>query len=289
VACGRLCLNNSAGSGYVGAEGPSGTVYYQPYNGNTITTWNTTLLQYENISFGILSLSLSPCVANTNYDIFLANNNGVASLALGPAWATSTGRSASVPLAFVDGMWFYGAAGNKYMRYIGTIRTTATAGQTTDSQPQRFVWNLYNQGPRRFYNYTTVTGTYTFSNASSGTTANRPICNSTFAVEWVIGLGIASQQYVWLRGCGEGYISAGSGNWFLNLLLDGSSGLNNAQSFHNQGFPMTLRAFFEGNPGVGYHWCTLQENLGNTGSVGTTATVTGWAQGYVDIEGTIWS
>ena len=114
------------------------TIYYTPFHGNRISLYSgSAWIVY---TFSELSLSLSGYAANTNFDIFVYNNNGTPALE-STAWTNDTTRATA--LTTQDGI--YVKTGATTRRYIGTIRTTATIGQCEDSTSRRFVWSLYNQ------------------------------------------------------------------------------------------------------------------------------------------------
>jgi hypothetical protein len=49
------------------------TLYFTPYNGNSISLYDGS--EWDLFSFSELSLSLSGYTSNTNYDIFIYNNS----------------------------------------------------------------------------------------------------------------------------------------------------------------------------------------------------------------------
>jgi hypothetical protein len=135
------------------------TLYFTPYKGNQIALYDGTAWGIH--SFSELSLSLSGYTADTNYDIFIYDNSGTLTLE-SAAWTNNTTRATALVLQ--DGV--YVKSGATTRRYIGTIRTTNTAGQCEDSQPKRFVWNYYNKVSRRlddevaYSNWTYTTDTW---------------------------------------------------------------------------------------------------------------------------------
>ncbi len=131
------------------------TLYFTPYGGKQISLWNSTAWQL--ISFAEVSVSLSSCAASTNYDVFAYLSNGSLALEL-TVWTDATNRATS--LISQDGV--YVKSGDATRRYLGTIRTTATAGQCEDSASKRFVWNFYNQQDRHCFQATTYL-TYSYS------------------------------------------------------------------------------------------------------------------------------
>jgi hypothetical protein len=139
VAEGRLTL--SSGDGMPTANVTNTTLYYTPFTGNKIALYDTATNIWELKTFTECSLALAGTAASTNYDVFIYNNAGTNTLELA-AWASGTARVTN--LAVQNGVYVKSGAANK--RYIGTIRTT-TAGTTTSTTTQRFVWNKDNQVP----------------------------------------------------------------------------------------------------------------------------------------------
>jgi len=62
-------------------------------------------------------------------------------------WTSGTARATA--LQYQDGVWV--SSGDTTWRYLGTYRTTLTAGQIEDSVTKRFVWNYYNRALRYLY------------------------------------------------------------------------------------------------------------------------------------------
>lgn len=129
------------------------TVYFTPYNGNSIGLYDGN--EWDLFTFSELSLSLSGLAANTNFDIFIYNNNGILTLE-STAWTNDTTRATA--LTTQDRIYVKSASITR--RYLGTIRTTGTIGQCEDSSSRRFVWNAYNQELRSLVAANTVNHTY---------------------------------------------------------------------------------------------------------------------------------
>jgi hypothetical protein len=102
----------------------------------------------ENLTFKLPASSI--------YDVFLWNDAGTLRLEWGPVWTNATTRATAVVLQ--DGV--YVKSGVTTRRLLGTIRTTATAGQTEDSDTKRFVNNLCNQVGRTLYKSSDASHTY---------------------------------------------------------------------------------------------------------------------------------
>lgn len=176
------------------------TLYFTPYNGNSISLYDGS--EWDLFSFSELSLSLSGYTANTNYDIFIYNNSGTLTLE-STAWTNNTTRATS--LTTQDGI--YVKSGATTRRYLGTIRTTGTTGQCEDSLSRRFVWNLYNQVEKLLDTaYLGQTHSYT-------TSAWRPWNNNTTVgqarTEFVRGLNIGLVRIKTWSESTAGYSSIG--------------------------------------------------------------------------------
>ncbi|NDB57583.1 hypothetical protein EB001_03960 [bacterium] len=180
VANGRLTLESNVAVSTSDQTSKS-TVYYTPFNGNSISLYNTTSSKWEIITFTQVSLNLGTLVANKNYDIFGYNDNGSLTLELGTAWASDTVRSTNIIIQ--NGV--YCKNGNLTRRYLGTIRTTTTTS-TEDSLIRRFVWNADNRVSRKVY-YASATGPWTYS-----TDSWRAINNVSYNIEVINGLSFGT-------------------------------------------------------------------------------------------------
>lgn len=116
------------------------TVYYTPYNGNTVALYTGSLWVF----YALTELSIAvPATTSTMYDLFLDYNDGTPVLAA-LAWTNDTTRATALTLQ--DNI--YVKTGDTQQRYVGSFRTTGVSGQTEDSAANRFVYNAYNQVPR---------------------------------------------------------------------------------------------------------------------------------------------
>jgi len=179
VAQGRLTLQ--AGVPVSTTDQTAKTVlYYTPYNGDYVALYDTVNTRWDLYQFTERSLNLSGLAANTNYDIFIYNISGT--LVLQPvAWATS-GAGTSTRASAITQLESVWVKDSDKRRYLGTIRTTAVAGQCEDSLVNRFVWNVSNQTTRFLKLLDAVNHTYT---TSSWRNYNN---NSTFRVNLILGL-----------------------------------------------------------------------------------------------------
>jgi len=167
---GYLTLQNAASGGPV--QGPNDitaatTVYYSPYVGNQIPIWNGSSFSILVFPELTLAVSSSAQASNTAYDACIFNNAGTPVAVFGPAWATSSGASAtrgtgagSPQLQKQNGIWVNAFSinanngSNTYTipalqcTYVGSVLVDATAGQIsayrTWGQSRKFgVWNAY--------------------------------------------------------------------------------------------------------------------------------------------------
>lgn len=142
------------------------TIYYTPYVGNQIPLYNGSA--WANTIFTELSIAMagdSDWAAGKNFDVFVFNDAGTIRLVTGAAWTNDTTRAEA--LARLNGLWTnsgsitgrYGAASTVTVpanqgTYVGTFRTTASAGTTTwelgglaaTGDPGfLYVWNAYHR------------------------------------------------------------------------------------------------------------------------------------------------
>jgi hypothetical protein len=152
-----------------------------------------------------------------NYDVFYVQSSGV--LQFSNSWTSDSARNDA--LTTQNGMQVNNAAINstdfntiaaKKGLYLGTIRTTGTAGQTEDSAANRFVWNNYNRVTRHMsvvdttdsWTYTTATwrsadnSTSNSVNVIVGLSLNpitvdvRGICVNANSIAAAVGVGVDS-------------------------------------------------------------------------------------------------
>ena len=129
-------------------------------------------------------------------DVFAYNAAGSAKLVFGPLWTNATTRATA--LTTKDGVpvltGSYSISGTVYtegkLRWIGTIGTTATAGQTEDSETGRYVWNKYNKVNKKLKSYNSD-----FAWTISGVIAAREYQSGTNQIRAKLVIG-ESQQFL---------------------------------------------------------------------------------------------
>jgi hypothetical protein len=198
------------------------------------------------------------CPASTQYDIFAVVSSNTIALRFSNAWASTTSRTDA--LTTLNGAYVNNAAINSgdsnsiaanKGAYLGSISTTATDGQTEDSNNNRLIWNNYNR-VLRFLQSNDATDSWTYSTATwQEQRAQSTIGTSRVAV--MIGLSedlvkAVSQSFVTTTG-GVTYGASGVG-------ID-SSTTNSALTFgqrHAAAAEVGLMpATYLGYPGIGYH------------------------------------
>jgi hypothetical protein len=138
------------------------TLYYSPAAGDLISLFNGSANRWDAYNFTERSLSLSGLAANTNHDIFIFDNAGTLTLQAIP-W-TSSGAGSSVRVQAIGTKNGVLVKQSDNRRYIGTIRTTGTAGQCEDSETKRFVWNTDNKATRKVKASNNTSHTYAVAN-----------------------------------------------------------------------------------------------------------------------------
>lgn len=175
LADGRLTLASNTPVVQPNASSAT-TLYYTPYLGNRITLYSGSV--WEIVTFSQLSIAV-PSTSNTNYDVYVYNNSGTATLEL-TAWTSDTTRATA--LTTQDGVLVKTGATTR--RYIGTVRTDPTSGQMSDTPSQRHVWNMYNRVAAHFYAGTT--GSYNYTTATWRSAGNITTLGLS-RVQWVCG------------------------------------------------------------------------------------------------------
>ena len=142
------------------------TLYYTPYQGNTIALYTGSVWAVSTLSE--ISIAV-PATTNQMYDVFVYSNSGTLTLEL-TAWTNDTTRATALTLQ--NGVLVKSGATTR--RYVGSIRTTSVSGQLEDSKKYRGVWNYYNRvGKALRANDATASWTYataTWRAANSNTT-----------------------------------------------------------------------------------------------------------------------
>lgn len=146
----------------------AGTVYFTPYQGNTImlpdANGDWSMFQFAELSQALTDNTKSPSAAASSslYDMFVWNDAGTLRCTRGPAWSSGTSRgtgAGTTQLALVDGVLCNAVAvsngpGASRGVYVGTIATDGSTKLNMMFAPSAAaggganrldVWNMYNR------------------------------------------------------------------------------------------------------------------------------------------------
>ena len=264
------------------------TLYYALYTHDLVPLFDGT--DWDVFRFTELSIAMAANAAwatDSNFDCFVYNDGGTIRLVTGPAWTSDTGRgtgAGTTELARINGRLSNAVSmtgrysttstvtvGVNRGLYVGTIRTTGTAGTTTwelggnaaNGDPGfLYVWNMYNRVSVSVLvgdstdTWTYTTATYRSKNAST------------------------SNRVSFVRGQNEDIAYASVSNILANSSADvpvsGGTGLDTTTAF--TGLPAFARSqvaniiiasqssFYAGLPGLGLHFLQAVEHSEATGT-----------------------
>jgi hypothetical protein len=199
--CGRLTL--TAGQPVMTAGDITATaISYANYVCNTIPLYNGSVRSDTAVGELTLALSGSAHIAGNLYDLFAYNNNGTVALASGPAWSSTTARSAAISM--FSGIWTNTApmalrlsggaatAPANQATYLGTFYATANGQTKFQMKPSPVsygsanvlgLWNAYNRIPIVAVNRDLNTS-WVYANSGLRFADN----SSFFHISWVDGL-----------------------------------------------------------------------------------------------------
>lgn len=259
ICNGRLTLENGVAISTTDQTAKT-TLYFTPYNGNRICLYDTILSKWKMYSFNELSLSLAGLAADTNYDIYMYDNNGILTLE-STSWTNDTTRATA--LTTQDGI--YVKTGSSNRRYLGTMRTTSTIGQCEDSTSRRFLWNMYNKVYKQLYSSLlgvshTYTSTTTRAWNNNTTVGQGRVLFVLGLIDSIFGGFLVSQQNAASTGLGLDSTTATINNTLVIANQNTSAVRGSALATIN-------------NVSAGYHYLQLIENStnGTSGSYNTGA------------------
>lgn len=244
-------------------------LYLSPKDGNTIALWDGA--QWLNVTSAEVTESLSGLTANSNFDVFAYLNSGAVDLET-LIWTNATTRATAI--ARTDGVLT--KSGDKTRRWVGSFRTTASTGQTEDSETKRFLFNANNRIPRKLKRGSATTS-YT---QTSGTWM--PWLNETTAiVEFLVG---DPEEVIDARFDGLHSVVS-SGTAYVGFDLDGTTTGTDADFVAGTNSSSTVltvaSAIYRRVPPLGYHYLQLMQQKGasNTTFYGTLGDLTYGASG----------
>jgi hypothetical protein len=210
-------------------------------------------------------------------DIFIydgAGSPGVA-LAFGPLWTNATTRATAIThssgVRVLTGA--YSIAGVSYaegqLRYLGTVATTTTAGETEDSLTFRGVWNQRNKEPRMLRKVDASAASYAYASA----TWRQSHALSTNKVSFVTGIA-EEPVYITFR-------QVATGIPLLGIAMDSTTVPEEQAQV-----PYNMPCIYNRIPTAGYHDAIMLEASGSGSSTfyGTQA----WSTEDCLLQGRVW-
>lgn len=221
------------------------TLYFTPYNGAQISTYNGTKWTIK--TFTEKSLDISSFTANKNYDIFIVDST----LALeGLIWSNDTTRATDIVMQ--NGVYVKNGASTR--RYLGTIRITGSTGQCEDSIAHRFVWNAYNRVLQPMF-VQDSTDSWTYGSA----TWRQARASSVNQVDYVCGISEDIVNARVLVRMGLETTNAGSVGIGIDSTSTNSAKIYTDQSENAASVAIGGSAHYTGYPGIGYHYIAWLE------------------------------
>jgi len=257
---GRIYL--ASGTPITLSTASSSTVYFGPYNGNTICIYNgTTWVPY---TISEATLSLSGLTSGRNYDVFAYVNSSSLTFDLAPVWTNDTTRASAVTT--LNGVTVNNASFTSVIRghsvsanqavLLGTIRTTGTT-TTTGTATQMFIANARNRVPISL-SKTASGGTHSYTSTTLRYWAN----DSTNRVEFVTPVSefafTAIVKATMLSGAGEIQATAVTIDGFSTVIA--TVGSFNAVYIESSG----AGAISQTINTPGYHYCPVAESGGGS-------------------------
>lgn len=258
-------------------ETAQGTIYYTPYQGNTIPIYDGTNMVPTVFSEISVTLDSTNALSGSVYDLFVYNDGGTIRLGYGPAWTNTTTRSAAISTQ--NGIWTN--TSSITLRYDSTHTTTVSAHQGTyvgtfyatangqtgmnfsasgsgGGNPILGLWNAYNrvlvtaanQDTTASWNYATAT-----TRAANNSNSNR--------ISWIDGLGqsgVVASYFDAVTAGGTGAVWIGVGFDSTSAISGPGSGFLYTTSINAQ---MTIGGPVTTVPLLGFHYAQALEH-GNT-------------------------
>ena len=272
---GRLTL--SAGIGVPAADVTgANTVRYTPYDGDHIRLYDGT--NWKGYTFTELAqlttdATKSPAAVanNSNYDVFVWDDNGTLRATRGPAWTGDTNRGAGAGTTELE--LFQGRYVNKVAitngpaarrgLYVGSIRSDGSA-LINDTEKKRHVWNNYNRVRRGMRVTDGAPGTYAYTTAA----LRQVHADATNQLDFLLGL---SEDPVTAEAVA---VASNTNTGVLIAVAIGLDGVNDSSTMATPGMTAiadkftVARATHEASGyAVGRHyltWCEWSEAVGTT-------------------------
>jgi hypothetical protein len=275
------------------------TIFYSPYNGNTIPIWNGST--FKSVIFSELTATLTSAgsASSAIQDECVFSNNGVPTLVTGPAWSTATAGAGSrgtgagsAQIIRLQGLWVNANSITGYnglssftipanqCTYVGSVSIDATAGQVSAfksfGQNRKWgIWNAYNR--QQIYMVAgDATANWAYSSnairAANGNSANNitvftglPEESFDFGYSDLFGCALAASQTC------NGAVGVGYNSTTAFSGKSGNGGFISNSGSNSISLSPTSR--FIVPPAIGINVVTALENgLGSTASVSWNGT-----------------
>lgn len=242
------------------------TIYWTPYQGNQIGLYTAAV--WTMYALAEVSFALSGLTSGKNYDIFIYDASGTATIVLSAAWASDTARTDAVALQ--DGVTVLSSDHAK--RWLGTLRTTGTT-TTEDSLAKRFLWNNYNRVEKTML-VQESTSSWVYSTATYRQ-ANAAAANQLDYVTGDLATVVRATTLIPMTNSTTQNVRTGVG-------ID-STTVNSAQLWGDgaDGSAKQSRALYKGFPGLGRHTLVWLEYGSGSGTTTWYATNGGTFQGGI--------
>jgi hypothetical protein len=266
----------------------AGTIYFAPYEGNSLAVYDGTA--WRLYAFSQLSLALTVS-SGSNYDVFVYDNAGTLTLELSAAWNSATARFASGAYATLlptqDGVKVKstdGAAIDPTRRYLGTIRGSGT-NTTEDSIAKRYLSNYYNRVRRQMY-VLEATNSWTYTLA----TLRQVNAAAANQLDFVVGVDEDTVSAM----ASATATNALAVNIYVGIGLDSTSAnatgvIAPLTGLPASGVPSPGHATWEGHPGVGRHVLVWLEGSGAAGTTTWYGDNNAPSNNQSGIRGVIWN
>ena len=277
------------------------TIYYTPYQGNTVPVYNSGTSTFSPMAFSQFQLNLSSSYQTQSniYDLFIGYGSpggGAARLYLcaGPAWSSLTSRGTSAALTQWNGLWVnastincYNQAGTvsgpaAYFDYVGSVYMTGNGETAMQFQPaatgggtNNFIalYNAYNRVKAVAINEDNTTSW------SYGSTTLRPADNSTSnRISFLDGL-----QQSFIDSEYQCFIEVSNAGGLISLGLDSTTTAAGTLASWNSAAAATFSspiAKLSSYPLLGLHYVqALESGQGTTTAYfGSTVQIAGYPQ-----------
>ena len=241
---GRLTL--TSGTPVTGDVSGAGTVYYTPYLGNKIALYSGSI--WEIVEFSELSLTLAGLTVGKNYDIWIYNNSGTATMD-STVWTNDTTRATAV--VYQDGVLV--KSGDATRRFVGTVRVDG-GNVTYDSTIYRYLYNQYNKVRKKSITYnTTANWSYTSGIAireyNNGTGQQRG--------NFIYG-GVAPIEYD-IGGYNYAKVTSGTPTMYSGVSLNSTTGFDCIWATAGSNYYIRVSPTGIFNPLIGFNYITQTE------------------------------